>query len=210
MGTQPILEPNCNHNHNCMINCLCEQTKSSQTSLIVPKKGRYCETFITFNLTHQFCLIESMVPKFNAELFFLEKTFGGQESFLWGHWYPYFGLLVTSSLGFKARVGSALFELSGGVPVMLHVQCRTYSSRGVSEIWKIGLKLSWLMRFFGFILLFFWGGGVRATVFNFKTFIMCMLRKIKHFNSSSIKVFGRNIFNNVKWRKRENVTDLWP
>ena len=23
---------------------------------------------------------------------------------LWGHWYPYFGLLVTSALGFKARV----------------------------------------------------------------------------------------------------------
>ena len=26
-----------------------------------------------------------------------------------------FGLLVTSTLGFKARVGSALFELCGGV-----------------------------------------------------------------------------------------------
>ena len=29
--------------------------------------------------------------------------------------YPCFGLLVTSPLGFKARVGSALFELCGGV-----------------------------------------------------------------------------------------------
>ena len=38
-----------------------------------------------------------------------------------GHWYPCFGLLVTSPLGFKARVGSALFELSGGVHVTLHV-----------------------------------------------------------------------------------------
>ena len=27
----------------------------------------------------------------------------------WGHWYPCFGFLVTSPLGFKARVGSALF-----------------------------------------------------------------------------------------------------
>ena len=27
-------------------------------------------------------------------------------SFLWGHWYPCFGLLVTSALGFKARVDS--------------------------------------------------------------------------------------------------------
>ena len=37
------------------------------------------------------------------------------------HWYPYFGLLVTSPLGFKAKVGSALFELSGGVRVRLHI-----------------------------------------------------------------------------------------
>ena len=28
---------------------------------------------------------------------------------LWGHWHPYFGFLVMSPLGFKARVGSALF-----------------------------------------------------------------------------------------------------
>ena len=27
-------------------------------------------------------------------------------SFLWGHWHPCFGLLVTSALGFKARVDS--------------------------------------------------------------------------------------------------------
>ena len=27
----------------------------------------------------------------------------------WGHWYPCFGFLVTSLLGFKARVSSALF-----------------------------------------------------------------------------------------------------
>ena len=43
------------------------------------------------------------------------------ESFLWGHWYPCFRLLVTSPLAFKARVSSALFELSGGVRVTLHV-----------------------------------------------------------------------------------------
>ena len=34
---------------------------------------------------------------------------------------PYFGLLVTSPLVSKVRVGSALFELSGGIRVMLHV-----------------------------------------------------------------------------------------
>ena len=34
--------------------------------------------------------------------FFL--NFGGHQYFLWAHWYPRFGLLVTSSLGFKALV----------------------------------------------------------------------------------------------------------
>ena len=40
-------------------------------------------------------------PMFNV--FF--SIFGGHMSFLWGHWYPCFGLLVTSPLGSKARVG---------------------------------------------------------------------------------------------------------
>ena len=30
----------------------------------------------------------------------------------WGHWYPCFGFLVTSPLGFKARVGSVLFAFA--------------------------------------------------------------------------------------------------
>ena len=30
----------------------------------------------------------------------------------WGHWYPCFGFLVTSPLGFKVRVGSALFAFA--------------------------------------------------------------------------------------------------
>ena len=37
----------------------------------------------------------------------------------WGHFYPCFGFLVVSPLGFKARAGSALFELqstSGATP----------------------------------------------------------------------------------------------
>ena len=40
--------------------------------------------------------------------FFLKKKkkfLGGHMSFFWGHWYPCFGFLVTSPLGFKARVG---------------------------------------------------------------------------------------------------------
>ena len=58
--------------------------------------------------------------KEQAKKIFL-KFFRGHESFLLGHWYPYFGLLVTSPLGFKARVGSALFELSRGIRLTLHV-----------------------------------------------------------------------------------------
>ena len=36
-------------------------------------------------------------------------------NFLWGHCYPCYGLLVTSPLGFKARVLSVLFPLGRGV-----------------------------------------------------------------------------------------------
>ena len=39
-------------------------------------------------------------------------------SFFGGHWYPCFGFLVTSLLGFKARVGSALFAIFAEVNVM--------------------------------------------------------------------------------------------
>ena len=34
------------------------------------------------------------------------KKIGGHKSFMWGHWYPCFVLLVTSALGFKTRVDS--------------------------------------------------------------------------------------------------------
>ena len=36
----------------------------------------------------------------------------------WGHWYPCFGFLVMSPLGFKARVGSALFAIFAEANVM--------------------------------------------------------------------------------------------
>ena len=39
-------------------------------------------------------------------------------SFFGGHWYPCFGFLVTSPLGFKARVGSALFAIFAEAKVM--------------------------------------------------------------------------------------------
>ena len=40
---------------------------------------------------------------------FFFKGFWRTHVLFWGHWYPCFGFLVTSPLGFKARVGSALF-----------------------------------------------------------------------------------------------------
>ena len=39
------------------------------------------------------------------------KLFGGHKSFLWGHWYPYLGLLLASGLGFKIRVDSLTYML---------------------------------------------------------------------------------------------------
>ena len=38
-----------------------------------------------------------------APIFFLKRFFGGDTSLFWSHWYPCFGLLVTSAKGFKAR-----------------------------------------------------------------------------------------------------------
>ena len=43
----------------------------------------------------------------------------------WGHLYPCFGFLVTSPLGFKARMGSALFAFYGG-------ECNVHSPRSTS------------------------------------------------------------------------------
>ena len=42
--------------------------------------------------------------------------FGGHKSFLWGHWYPYFGLLVMSPLDLKSE-WAALFTLHRGIHV---------------------------------------------------------------------------------------------
>ena len=63
--------------------------------------------------------------RFNQEppkIQFLFLIFGGLKLFLWVHWYSYFGLLVTSPLGFKARV-AALFAF-GKFPE-IHLWCDT-------------------------------------------------------------------------------------
>ena len=60
-------------------------------------------------------MVQVYKEKFAAILFFFFLNFCWAHVHFWGHWYPCFGLLLTSPLGFKARVGSALFELCGGV-----------------------------------------------------------------------------------------------
>ena len=53
--------------------------------------------------------------------------FEGHESFLWGHSYPCFGLLVTSSLGYKARVDPSLASFltcAQQIP-QIHLWCDT-------------------------------------------------------------------------------------
>ena len=82
------------------------------------------------------------LPTNPLSFFFL--IFGGHESFLWDHWYPYFGLLVTSPLGFKARVGSALFKLSGGVRVMLHIALDLPLVQHLPTSWQPAWQLSHL------------------------------------------------------------------
>ena len=50
--------------------------------------------------------------------FFFLKFLADTCPFLGGHWYPCFGFLVMSPLGFKARVGSALFTIFAEANVM--------------------------------------------------------------------------------------------
>ena len=48
--------------------------------------------------------------------------------YFWGHWYPCFGFLVTSPLGFKAKVGCLICIVEGNLmyvpqdpPLVLHL-----------------------------------------------------------------------------------------
>ena len=89
--------------------------------LFIRNESRYTDSpsylnYFASNLIGDFrswnCLpYSSMFDKLNPLVrnyyyFIFLKIFGGHMSFLWGHWYPCFGLLVTSALGFKARVDS--------------------------------------------------------------------------------------------------------
>ena len=58
--------------------------------------------------------------------------FGGHQSFWWGHWYPCFVLLVSSGLGFKARVCPLLacFVTCMQQYPQIHLWCDTCQSLG--------------------------------------------------------------------------------
>ena len=53
-------------------------------------------------------LLISVHVNFGDRTFPITYFLGGHMSSLWDHWYPCFGLLVTSPLGFKTRVGSPI------------------------------------------------------------------------------------------------------
>ena len=70
---------------------LCPSTRLCATSFV------YLDEFIWCDVSNT-----------RSRIFFCLKFFVGHESFLWVHWYPCFGLLVMSALGFKTRVDPSL------------------------------------------------------------------------------------------------------
>ena len=62
------------------------------------------------------CIVNKVSRSNFLKIFF--KSFWRTHVLFWGHWYPCFGFLVMSHLGFKARVGSALFAIFAEANVM--------------------------------------------------------------------------------------------
>ena len=75
----------------------------------------YCFV-VVFDTINRFNVLMNTTNLIQAKTFCVWSSWGkeapikgffvGHESFLWGHWYPCFGLLLTSALGFKAMVDS--------------------------------------------------------------------------------------------------------
>ena len=97
--------------------------------------GLFCETFVAllvyiydantqgiYSIRRPKCANRS-----TRYLLFLSffKSFWRTHVLFKGHWYSCFGFLVTSPLGFKARVGSALFTFCRG-------KCNVHSPRSTS------------------------------------------------------------------------------
>ena len=83
------------------------------------------------------------------------RKFGLHESFLWGHWYPCFELLLTSAPGSKARVCGVLCYLNAMVSSHLplvphlvtawlpsHFDALTFTRIGITPTWKIESNFS--------------------------------------------------------------------
>ena len=70
------------------------------------------------------------------------KFFLGDISFLRGHWYPWFGILVTSTLDFKARLDPSLacFRACAQCIPQIHLWCDTWwplgSQHGCRAFWS--------------------------------------------------------------------------
>ena len=62
----------------------------------------------------QIFFIRSTLILFTRSIKYFFKKFLLDTCSFWGHWYPCFGILVTSPLGFKPE-WAALFELCGGM-----------------------------------------------------------------------------------------------
>ena len=77
----------------CLVDCLTDQ----------PGYNSYVTDYIERNFL---CVVDILFLPCFFFSFFLMRLFWLvlHKSFLWGHWYPCFGFLVTSALGFKARM----------------------------------------------------------------------------------------------------------
>ena len=87
-------------------------------------------------ITVRICVFFSQYFSF---LFFLKKIFWRTHVLFWGHWYPCFGFLVTSPLGFKARVGSALFAIFAEANV-IHNSPRSTSGATLADLLAAGAQ----------------------------------------------------------------------
>ena len=100
-------------------------------------------------------MIRQYASYWNAFLFLkkLFTIFGGHKFFLWGYWYPCFGLLVMSPLGFKARVGSLIRAWQRHTPYTfpeMYLWCDTCWPLGSQYGWKVNIVIG--VRMIMFIL----------------------------------------------------------
>ena len=83
------------------------------------------ELLAVFFCTLKYACRVIMTTWFYYAFCFKKKFLADTHVLFWGHWYPCFGFLVASPLGFKAQVGSALFAFCGG-------ECNLHSLRSTS------------------------------------------------------------------------------